>query len=91
MNATQTRNSIMPEGEDLGQETVRELIVQLALTADERRGVVTPEQFAALARREQDIVAALQHHRLVLKNGSNPNRENPGTAPGTEDGLVAQS
>lgn len=48
MNPTQTRNGVTPENGELGQATVRELIVQLALVEDEHRNTAVPGQLAAL-------------------------------------------
>lgn len=66
MESTQTRCSATPGDDDLGQATVRELIVQLALVEDEYRKATNPGQIAALARRERTIVVALHRHGLAL-------------------------
>ena len=64
MNSAETMNRSPPEDEDLGQATVRELIVQLALAEDEHRNTDDPRRIAALARREQAIVAAIHRYGL---------------------------
>ena len=64
MNSSQTMNRSTLEDDDLGQATVRELIVQLALAEDEHRNTDDPRRIAALARREQAIITALHRYGL---------------------------
>ncbi|MGA7206313.1 MAG: hypothetical protein WBX27_16990 [Specibacter sp.] len=90
MNPIQTRNGITPEDGDLGQATVRELIVQLALVEDEHRNTAIPGQLAALARREHAIVAALHRHGLAFKVPCSPNASAPRPVPCRPDVEAAQ-
>ncbi|WP_415856835.1 hypothetical protein [Sinomonas sp. G460-2] len=68
---------------DLDHATVRELIVQLALVEDGLRGSEgrDPARAAALARREQSIVAALHRNGLGVRGqggmGAPPHRQVP--------------
>ncbi|PYI64228.1 hypothetical protein CVV68_22475 [Arthrobacter livingstonensis] len=62
----------MSEDDELGRATVRELIVKLALTEDQLRSTANPGRIAALARREQAIVAALHQHELITKGPCHP-------------------
>jgi len=64
----------MPEDDDLGQATVRELILKLALIEDEHRRTVNPGLVATLARRERAIVAALHRKGTSLND---PGTSNP--------------
>lgn len=66
-------NRHTPDDDDLGQASVRELIVQLALSEDERRNTSNPERIAALNRREQAITAALHGNDLGPTGPGNPN------------------
>lgn len=75
----------MPEDNNLGQATVRELIVQLALAEDEHRNTANPTQIAALTRREQAIVSALHragHGHTIPKK---PEPLGRSLAPSTEE------
>lgn len=60
MNELQTENGAGLEEDVLDQATVRELIVQLALTEEEHRNAANPGHITVLAKREQAIVAALR-------------------------------
>ncbi|WP_442215462.1 hypothetical protein [Specibacter sp. RAF43] len=73
MTLTQTIDSATPAGDDLGQATVRELIVQLALIEDEHRSTLNPCSIATLSRREQAIVAALRREGPALIGRGKPN------------------
>lgn len=55
------------------QATVREPIMQLALTEEERRNAVNPRRITVLTRCEQTIVAALRANGLSLKSSGCPN------------------
>lgn len=72
MESAQIMNRPTSEDDDLGRATVRELIVKLALTEDEHRSTTNPGRIAALARREQAIVAALHQHELITKGPCHP-------------------
>jgi cobalamin biosynthesis protein CbiG len=71
MTSPHTTNRTTPEDDDLGQATVRELILQLASTEDEHRRTVNPGRIAILARREQAIVAALHRKEPALNAPGN--------------------
>ncbi|WP_139244223.1 hypothetical protein [Arthrobacter alpinus] len=89
MEATQTMNGPMPEDDDLGQATVRELIVKLALTEDEHRTATNPGRIADLARREQAIVAALHRNGHSLNDPGNRKSAEPSmTACSAEDMMA---
>ena len=90
MKSTQIGNGGTLADEDLGHATVRELIVQLALTEDEQRSAVDPGRIAILARCEQAIVAALQRNGLALKGPSNPGESVPWTDPPSSDDVAVQ-
>lgn len=83
-------NRPIPEDDDLGQATVRELIVKLALTEDEQRSTTKPGRLAALARREQAIVAALHQNQLALKDPGNPKSPEPSTVACSTEGRVVK-
>jgi hypothetical protein len=90
MNSAQTMKNTAPEDDDLDQATVRELIVQLALVEDEHRKATDPGQIAAVARREQVIVAALHRHGLTFKGPGSPNAAGPKAFPRRADDMVPQ-
>lgn len=77
MNSAKSLNRPTPDEDDLGQASVRELIVQLALAEDERRDTSNPERIAALNRREQAIMAALHGNGLGPAGPGNPNLPGP--------------
>ncbi|MFQ4150522.1 hypothetical protein AAGW05_17860 [Arthrobacter sp. LAPM80] len=86
MNALQTKNGHRPEDDELEQASVRDLIVQLALTEEERRNAADPVRIAVLTRREQTIIAALRSNEISLECSLGPNPARPGTCPDpTED------
>lgn len=72
MDSTQIMNRPTPEDDDLGQATVRELIVKLARIEDELRTTTDPELAAALTQREREIVLALRQNRPSLNEPDNP-------------------
>ncbi|MGN5732182.1 MULTISPECIES: hypothetical protein [Arthrobacter] len=74
MNSAQTQNQSTPEDDDLGQASVRELIVQLALAEDEHRNTANPRKIAALTRREQAIIGALQRNGLGITTLVSPHK-----------------
>ena len=88
MNSAQTMNRSTPEDDDLGQATVRELIVQLALAEDEHRNTANPRRIATLTRREQAIVAALHRNGLGPTSPDNPKPLGPSIAASVEDLVV---
>ena len=74
MNSAQTQNQSTREHDDLGQASVRELIVLLALAEDEHRNIANPRKIAALTRREQAIIGALQRNRLGTTTPASPHK-----------------
>jgi len=84
MNSAQTMNRPTPEDDDLGQATVRELIVQLALAEDEQRKSVNAGRTAALHQREQAILAALSRNGLDIKGSPIQVSPLPAISPATQ-------
>lgn len=80
MNSAQTMNRSTLEDDDLGQATVRELIVQLALAEDEHRNTDDPRRITTLTRREQAIVVALHRNGLGPTAPDNPKPLGPSMA-----------
>lgn len=60
MDEKQPQNGINTEVCDFENATVRELIVQLAATEEERRNAATPGLETVLTEREEAIVTALR-------------------------------
>ncbi|MET4004746.1 MULTISPECIES: hypothetical protein [Arthrobacter] len=85
MNTAQTQNKTAPEDDDLGQASVRELIVQLALAEDEHRNTANPTKIAALTRREQAIIGALQRGGLGTTTLASPHKLGPSTGFSSEN------
>ena len=85
MNSAQTQNRSTPEDEDLCHATVRELIVQLTLAEDEHRKTANPGRIAALNRREQAIIVALQRNRLTPTAPDNRQPLGPSIASSAEN------
>ncbi len=81
-------NSSTPGVNNLGQATVRELIVQLALAEDEHRNTTNPRRIADLTRREQAIVVALQRNGLGPTGPDNPRPPGPSIAASVEELVV---
>ncbi|ALE92365.1 hypothetical protein AOC05_08610 [Arthrobacter alpinus] len=88
MNSAQTINRITSEDDDLGQASVRELIVLLALAEDEHRNTANPRRIAALIRREQAIVMALHRNGLTATGPDNPQLPGQSTPPPVENLVV---
>ncbi|GAA5230052.1 hypothetical protein [Arthrobacter cryoconiti] len=65
MNKIKADGGVRRRDGDLGQATTRELIVQLALAEEERRNTASPGRIAEIAKREQDLVAALRKSELT--------------------------
>ena len=82
-------NRPSPADDDLGQATVRELIVKLALAEDEQRTTTNPGRIEDLARREQAIVAALHRNELSLNGPVNPKSPEPSIVACSIEGRVA--
>ncbi|WP_218713753.1 hypothetical protein [Arthrobacter sp. BF1] len=90
MESTQTMNRATSGDDDLGQATVRELIVKLALTEDELRNAANPERTAFLVRREQAIVVALHRNGLALNGRGNSKSLEPSIAACSIEDMVAE-
>ncbi|WP_150117094.1 hypothetical protein [Arthrobacter sp. ERGS1:01] len=90
MEATKTMNGPTPEDDDLGQASVRELIVKLALTEDELRNPANPARIAFLVLREQEIVAALHRNGLALNSPPRAKLPEPSISPCPVEGRVAK-
>lgn len=88
MNSVQTINRITPEDDDLGQATIRELIVLLALAEEEHRNTANPGRIAALIRREQAIIVALHRNGLRPGTPDNPKSLGPSITAPIEDPVV---
>ncbi|WP_104090460.1 hypothetical protein [Arthrobacter sp. GMC3] len=90
MEPTQPINRPTPEDDDLGQATVRELIVKLAMAEDALRSTSNPRRIAVLVRREQAIVTALHRNGLALIGPGNSQSSGPSIARNSIEDMVAK-